>query len=74
MSKVSGVSLQSIKRYESVKDNNITLDGFNKIEVNVKLFVMRDMPLSRMNNMSLTHVSKLSLSDSLVSFSQNNTQ
>lgn len=50
--------MQSIKRYESVKDNNITLDGFNKIEVNVKLFVMRDM----------------SLSDSLVSFSQNNTQ
>ena len=66
--------MQSIKRYESVKDNNITLDGFNKIEVNVKLFVMRDMSLSRMNNMSLTHVSKLSLSDSLVSFSQNNTQ
>ncbi|WP_410780180.1 XRE family transcriptional regulator [Helicobacter bilis] len=71
MSKASGVSLQSIKRYESAKDNNITLDTLNKIadalEVNVELFVMRDMSPSRMNNMSLTHVSKLSLS-------QNNTQ
>ncbi|WP_281651100.1 LexA family transcriptional regulator [Helicobacter bilis] len=65
------MSLQSIKRYESAKDNNITLDTLNKIadalEVNVELFVMRDMSPSRMNNMSLTHVSKLSLS-------QNNTQ
>ena len=71
LSKASGVSLQSIKRYESAKDNNITLDTLNKIadalEVNVELFVMRDMSPSRMNNMSLTHVSKLSLS-------QNNTQ
>ena len=78
LSKASGVSLQSIKRYESAKDNNITLDTLNKIadalEVNVELFVMRDMSPSRMNNMSLTHVSKLSLSDSLVSPSQNNTQ
>ena len=58
LSKASGVSLQSIKRYESAKDNNITLDTLNKIadalEVNVELFVMRDMSPSRMNNMSLT--------------------
>ena len=74
LAKASGVSLQSIKRYESTKDNNITLDSLNKIaealDVNVELFVTRDVSPSRMNNMSLS-VSKLSPSDSLVSLSQN---
>ncbi len=50
----------------SAKDDNITLDSFNKIEVNVELFVMRDMSYSR--------ASGLSPSNSLVSLSQNNIQ
>ncbi|WP_104731177.1 XRE family transcriptional regulator, partial [Helicobacter muridarum] len=56
LAKASGVSLQSIKRYESAKDNNITLDSLNKIaealDVDVELFVMK--------NMSPSHDSKMS--------------
>ena len=50
LASMSGVSLQSIKRYESSKDNNITLDSLNKIaealEVEVEYFIARDLSIS----------------------------
>lgn len=52
LAKASGVSIQSIKRYETKTNSNITLDNLQKIanalDTNIEFFVSQCLPITKM--------------------------